>query len=208
MGCQTVAPTAFLFKRRVALTARWLPRSGASNHPGARERYAAYPTSDRLLVRVPAARTRSLSEVGYAAYRSHAPGDWKLYSWRRNRGCQRDAAFEQTIGGATTVSRQPAWPRSACCPGASPVQPLIRSARPQVRNVRYYKLLLARPEGFRTSDPQIRSLMDTGGRGVDHLWGRPTQPQRRKDETSVQWCPLSCTPVYWTPVGHIPLVLI
>jgi hypothetical protein len=45
-------------------------------------------------------------------------------------GRQRAAAFEQTIG--ATVSRQRVWSRSACYPGASPAQPLIRSARPQV----------------------------------------------------------------------------
>jgi hypothetical protein len=33
----------------------------------------------RPFVRVPAARTRSVPDVGYVAYRSPAPGDWRLY---------------------------------------------------------------------------------------------------------------------------------
>jgi hypothetical protein len=38
-----------------------------------------YACMSRPFVRVPAARTRSVPDVGYAAYRSPAPGDWKLY---------------------------------------------------------------------------------------------------------------------------------
>jgi hypothetical protein len=33
----------------------------------------------RPFVRVPVARTRSVPDVGYAPFRSAAPGDWKLY---------------------------------------------------------------------------------------------------------------------------------
>ena len=38
-----------------------------------------YACMSRPFVRVPAARTRSVPDVGYAALRSTAPGDWKLY---------------------------------------------------------------------------------------------------------------------------------
>jgi hypothetical protein len=38
-----------------------------------------YACMSRPFVRVPVARTRSVPDVGYAAFRSAAPGDWKLY---------------------------------------------------------------------------------------------------------------------------------
>ena len=38
-----------------------------------------YACMSRPFVRVPVTRTRSVPDVGYAAYRSPAPGDWKLY---------------------------------------------------------------------------------------------------------------------------------
>jgi hypothetical protein len=38
-----------------------------------------YACMSRPFVRVPVARTRSVPDVGYVAYRSAAPGDWKLY---------------------------------------------------------------------------------------------------------------------------------
>ena len=38
-----------------------------------------YACMSRPFVRVPVARTRSAPDVGYVAYRSPAPGDWKLY---------------------------------------------------------------------------------------------------------------------------------
>jgi hypothetical protein len=48
-----------------------------------REDHAAdewrYACMSRPFVPVPVARTRSVPDVGYAAFRSAAPGDWKLY---------------------------------------------------------------------------------------------------------------------------------
>ena len=38
-----------------------------------------YACMSRPFVRVPVTRTRSVADVGYAAFRSAAPGDWKLY---------------------------------------------------------------------------------------------------------------------------------
>jgi len=38
-----------------------------------------YACMSRPFVRVPVARTRSVPDVGYVAYRSPAPGDWRLY---------------------------------------------------------------------------------------------------------------------------------
>jgi len=38
-----------------------------------------YACMSRPFVRVPVARTRSVPDLGYVAYRSPAPGDWKLY---------------------------------------------------------------------------------------------------------------------------------
>ena len=61
--------------------------------------------------------------------------------------------LNKTIG--ATVSRQPAWSRSACYPGASPVQQLIRSARPQVKNITFYKLFSARPKRFELLTPRF-----------------------------------------------------
>ena len=40
---------------------------------------ARYAAMSRPFVPVPVARTRRLPDVGYAAFRSAAPGDWKLY---------------------------------------------------------------------------------------------------------------------------------
>ena len=40
---------------------------------------ARYACMSRPFVRVPVARTGSVPDMGYAAYRSPAPGDWKLY---------------------------------------------------------------------------------------------------------------------------------
>ena len=64
--------------------------------------------------------------------------------------------------------------------------------------------------GIRTPIPQNRSLMDhrtPRSRSPDRWLDLPTQPQRRTGETSVQRCPLSSRPVYWTSVGHIPACL-
>ena len=38
-----------------------------------------YACMSRPFVRVPVAPTRSVPDVGYVAYRSTAPGDWRLY---------------------------------------------------------------------------------------------------------------------------------
>ena len=38
-----------------------------------------YACMSRPFVRVPEAPTRSVPDVGYAPFRSAAPGDWKLY---------------------------------------------------------------------------------------------------------------------------------
>jgi len=48
----------------------------SEDHAGDEWRYACM---SRPFVRVPVTRTRSVPDVGYAAYRSPAPGDWKLY---------------------------------------------------------------------------------------------------------------------------------
>jgi hypothetical protein len=48
----------------------------AEDHAADEWRYACM---SRPFVRVPVARTRSVPDVGYVAYRSAAPGDWKLY---------------------------------------------------------------------------------------------------------------------------------
>jgi len=51
----------------------------ALQHDPARPRGCQHRVRGSRRVRVPVARTRSLPDVGYAPFRSTAPGDWKLY---------------------------------------------------------------------------------------------------------------------------------
>jgi hypothetical protein len=58
-------------------TIRRSPRTSTpSPHAADEWRYARM---SRPFVRVPVARTRSVPDAGYAAFRSATPGDWKLY---------------------------------------------------------------------------------------------------------------------------------
>jgi hypothetical protein len=112
-----------------------------------------YACMSRPFVRVPAARTRSVPDVGYTPIRSAVPDDWKVY-----RGIY--SAPQLWRGRRTELSSTP-----NCCPG-----PLIRRnsascypwcyPRRVVGQAFMRKMpgFIGAPGTIRTSDPQIRSL--------------------------------------------------